>query len=87
MKEKSLKGFEARREKRFCCESHWKSESHPEQLRPPGREVKGNGCNVSLPSESHDVTFLVLAIKRDGVKHFAHIVVRLHHNVHAELEN
>lgn len=57
-RKKAWAGFEAWCESRFCCQSHWKSESHPEQLRPPGREAKGNGCNFSLPSESHDITFL-----------------------------
>lgn len=42
----------------FAEKSHWSSESHPEQLRPPGTEPKGYSCDFSLPSESsHSVTF------------------------------
>lgn len=51
-------GFETQSEIRFCWESRWKSEKYSGDLRPPGRELKGNGCHFRFPSESsHYVTF------------------------------
>lgn len=76
----------------FAEKSHWSSERHPEQLRPPGMELKGLPViSASLQKAAtvspFQVCVLVLALKKDGVKHFAQFFIRLHYHAYCELEN
>lgn len=61
----------------------------PRAAEAPREGSEGKWLQFQLPFRKCHLCapFLVLATKRDGVKHFAHICVRLLHNACAELEN
>lgn len=83
-------GFEAQSENGFAAKVTG-IRKPPRAAEAPREGSEGKWLQFQLPFRKCHLCaplgFLVLATKRDGVKHFAHICVRLLHNACAELEN